>query len=72
MNKIKINSYWRATGDYSKTLEKDLVEYTEWLLRALERGYRVEMIGSSIYVSGGKGTRDFFVETEDLDNLDWR
>lgn len=54
----------RETGEIKNEMVKDFGEYSEWLRRAVLRGYMV-MTGYSrnyVYVEGGEGENDFRVE----------
>ena len=60
---VKIECYRRADGTLANTMEKDLVEYTEWVERAVLRRYRFERAGQGQFiVFDGEGTRDFLVK----------
>ena len=38
---------------------KNFAEYSEWLYRAIKRGYGVADCGAYVYIGEGKGTNDF-------------
>ena len=37
--KILVESYFMSTGLFHRTMEKNLLEYTEWVVRATNRGF---------------------------------
>ena len=59
--KIRIEVYVRANGNLMRTMEKNLVEYTDWVYQATRRGYTFEEAGNNLIVYGGKGKWDFLV-----------
>ena len=54
----------RETGEIKNEMVKDFGEYSEWLRRAVLRGYRVftGYYKNYVYVEGGEGKYDFRVE----------
>ena len=59
---ITIKSYDMDTGEYMHTMNKSVIDYTEWLQRALHREYKIGTIGDKVLVFGGRGKRYFIVE----------
>ena len=59
---IIIKSYNANTGEYVTTMNKSIIDYTEWLQRAINREYKIAEMGDKVAVFGGHGKRYFIVE----------
>ena len=58
---ITIESYSRDTGELMKVMAKSMAEYSEWCMRAANRGYSITTVGKDLLVHGGRGKRYFLV-----------
>ena len=49
----------RETREVTNVMNKNFVEYSEWLYRAVKRGYGVADCGAYVYIHSGEGKNDF-------------
>ena len=49
----------KETREVKNRMYKNFAEYSEWLYRAVKRGYGVADCGAYVYIDEGKGTNDF-------------
>ncbi len=61
---VIINSYDVDTQEHKATMSKTVLDYTEWLQRAINREYKIARMGNKILLFGGRGKRYFIVEEE--------
>lgn len=59
---IRIESYNADNGDHVVTMHKSIVDYTEWLQRAIKREYKIGSMGEKVCIFGGRGKRYFIVD----------
>ena len=59
---VVINSYDVDTQEHKATMRKSVLDYTEWLQRAINRDYKIASMGDKVVLFGGRGTRYFIVE----------
>jgi len=49
----------KETRETKNRMHKNFAEYSEWLYRAVKRGYGVADCGGYVYIHSGKGTNEF-------------
>lgn len=54
----------RYIGEQVSTIEKDMVEYTDFVLQAGERGYGTSFDGKTLYLTNPDGAAQFEIRFE--------